>query len=82
MPAIDTSGIIDALSAVDASELAGKTDLKHLEPRLYEYFGGIIVALSLSRDPQASRTTRHEYGLRKNLLSQRIRRASTFCPDA
>ena len=40
-------GIAEALSTVDASELASKSDLKDLELRLYKYFSGILVAQGL-----------------------------------
>ena len=40
-------GIAEALSAVDLSEVATKTDLKELELRFYKYFGGILIAHGL-----------------------------------
>jgi len=40
-------GIAEALSAVDLSEVATKSDLKDFELRLYKYFGGILVAHGL-----------------------------------
>ena len=40
-------GIAEALSAVDLSEVATKSDFKDLELRLYKYFGGILIAHGL-----------------------------------
>ena len=44
-------GIVEALSAVDASDLVTKSDLKdeirNLELRLYKYFGAILIAHGL-----------------------------------
>ena len=44
-------GIAEALSAIDASQLATKGDLKEaigtLELRLYKYFSGILIAHGL-----------------------------------
>ena len=42
-----TEGSAEALSAVDTSDLASKTDLKTLELRLYKYFSSILVAHGL-----------------------------------
>ena len=36
-------GIAEALSAVDLSEVATRSDLKELELRLYKYFGEVIL---------------------------------------